>query len=228
MVKINRMFVIQLIRRLEEKFRIEKDFLDKLDTEIGDGDHGTNMELSFVEMRQVLTQTNKDDFGSILKNMGDTFLRVGGGIGTFLYGSSLNEASKKLSGKANLDMKDFKQILKDMGEEIKELGEVATGQKTMYDVLDAAVQNLFSHQENNIISHLEVLENMISAADYAMLETKNMVAKKGRASYFGEKTLGHIDPGAYSMYLILLTIYEFYKDEMISDLLKTSNYKFDI
>lgn len=220
MVQIDRRSIIHLIRTLEERFRNEKNFIDKLDREVGDGDHGTNMRNSIIKARESLSQSSITDVGTMLQTIGDTFIRVGGGIGTFLYGNSIKASSKELVGKKNIDIKDFKMLLSNMSREIEELGEVKIGDKTMYDVLFSVVKEFSSRETNCEKTALEELENMSIVADRAMLETKNMVAKKGRASYFGEKSVGHIDAGAYSMYIILLTIYEFYNEQKIAALLK--------
>lgn len=216
MLHFDKEATLRLIRKIEERMRSERPFLNELDRAVGDGDHGDNMEAALLETRHSLAKNRITDVGMIVNIMGDSFLNAGGGAGTFLYGTGIKKSSAVFKGKDNVGFDEFKMFLEELSQEIKTLGHVEVNQKTMYDVLEPVTKMISQHDEFS----MEVLENMLIAAEEGMVSTRDMLALKGRASYLGEKTIGHLDPGAYSMYLIFQVFYDFYKDLVFTEFIK--------
>lgn len=219
MVNFEKHNIIRLIRKIEEKIRLEQKYIDELDYKIGDGDHGTNMANAFSKMRELVVNEESADIEKFIYHMGEAFLISGGGMGPYLYGNGIKRASETLRDKKEINMDDFKKMINITSESIKEMGMVEEGDKTMYDVISQVSLEVKKIGLENIDS-IKFLEKLSHVAEDAMISTKNIIAKKGRASLFSEKSIGHIDPGAYSMYLIFSTIFEFYKDERIVEFLQ--------
>lgn len=222
MVKFDKHNIIRLVRKLEEKIRFEQKYIDELDHQIGDGDHGSNMANAFSKMRELVVNEESDNIECVVHHMGEAFLISGGGMGPYLYGNGIRSASETLKGKKEIDINDFKRMIEITTDIIQKMGEVESGDKTMYDVIYQVNLEIKSNEGNNEDS-IKLLERISHVAENTMISTKNIIAKKGRASLFGQKSIGHIDPGAYSMYLIFSTIFEFYKDERIVEFLQQSN-----
>lgn len=201
----------QIIKWLEKTAKVVKDnkeYLTELDSAIGDADHGFNMERGFNKVMGKIDEfLSTDDIGAILKNTGMTLISSIGGASGPLYGSFFLQAGAISVSKSELSLKDLKDAVEKGVEAVKARGRASVGEKTMIDVLDPALQSLNKSVETN--ESLETaLSNMIDAADKGMKSTINMIARKGRASYLGERSIGHQDPGATSSYLILNALKE--------------------
>lgn len=172
-----------------------KAYLQQLDREIGDGDHGFNMAKGFSFVKEDMKEEFKDFKLLFMKVSMDLISKVGGASGP-LYGTFFMKFAQSLSGKDNLSRKDFNQAFKDGLDGLKQRGKAEIGDKTMVDVLEP-VQIALEEGKS--------FEEIIKLAEEKKDSTKDLVAKKGRASYLGERSLGHIDPGAMSSFLILKT-----------------------
>ncbi|TPN87060.1 dihydroxyacetone kinase subunit DhaL [Aquimarina algicola] len=203
--------ISQLIKWLEKAALVmqeNKDYLTKLDSDIGDADHGFNMERGFNKVREKLDElSNSKDIASLFKNTGMTLISSIGGASGPLYGTLFLQASMVLKDKTELNLIDLKNCLENGVNGVKLRGKASVGDKTMIDVLDPAIQSL-SDSLNANLSINEALENLVKVAEKGMTSTTDLIAKKGRASYLGERSIGHQDAGATSSYLIFKSLKE--------------------
>lgn len=199
--------VIYILNKISEKISTNKDFLSELDAAIGDGDHGANMTKGFKAVVEKLKSDNENDIGEILKKSGMALVSNVGGASGPLYGTAFMKAGVKLKGKSQINIKDFLEALVEALEGIKMRGKADIEDKTMIDALSPSIEALKTSL-NEGKSDLDALEDMKNSAFKGVQHTKEILAKKGRASYLGERSLNHQDAGATSCALILETIYE--------------------
>ncbi|AWI51600.1 dihydroxyacetone kinase subunit L [Actinobacillus porcitonsillarum] len=199
----------QVLKWLENCSQImseQRDYLTQLDTAIGDGDHGLNMQRGFSKaMEKVATVTDKD-IGTILKTVGMTLLSQVGGASGPLYGTLFIKGSQYAIGKENLSPEDLVAILKNGVDGIIARGRAEIGDKTMCDVWLPVLAELEISEQSQTITQL--LESAVKKAEDSLATTIPMIAKKGRASYLGERSVGHQDPGATSTTYILRALYD--------------------
>ncbi len=182
-------------------------YLTELDAPIGDADHGINMDRGFKKVMSKLPSVEDKDIGSILKAAGMALISSVGGAGGPLYGTLYMDAGKAVSGKTELSGDDLVNLVEAGLKGVVKLGKARLGDKTMVDALTPAVEALRQSVTNGA-DLIEALHSMTDAAQKGMKDTVPMLAKKGRASYLGERSIGHQDPGATSSYLILKTLTE--------------------
>ncbi len=192
---------------------IEKNvnYLTELDAEIGDGDHGVNMNKGFKKIKSQLLEADADtnkDIGEILINAGKVLLNeIGGAMGP-LYGGGMVKAGITLKGKEKINKNDILILFSSMLDSIKSLGGAKIGDKTMVDTIEPFV-NTYKEQieqlKNNDLK--SAFKTALDAAKNGMLSTKDLVSKIGRSSRLLERSKGHIDVGAASSYLILEAFY---------------------
>lgn len=199
--------VIEILIKISEKIDKNKEYLTELDAAIGDGDHGLNMSKGFKAVSDKLKAQEDDNIGNILKNTGMTLVSNVGGASGPLYGTAFMKASMALKDKNEIDINDFLSALKLALEGIKSRGKATEGEKTMIDALSPAIKSMEDSIKNGD-SYIEVLEKGKDAALEGVEFTKTIKATKGRASYLGDRSIGHQDPGATSCFYILETIYE--------------------
>ena len=199
------LFPAQMHRALEYVCDIierEKDYLSELDGAIGDGDHGVNMAKCFREVKKKLPESQGKDTEGILKDVGMVVLNsVGGAMGA-LYGTFFLKLAQASSGKKALQLNDLVEMFQTAEQGILDIGKAKVGDKTLIDTLSPAVRSLEDALEKGL-SVSEALTAFEASAKKGMESTKDLVAKMGRASRLGERTIGHQDPGATSCYLIL-------------------------
>lgn len=184
-----------------------RDFLTDLDREIGDADHGVNMARGFQAVLERVSP-EEEDIGAALKKAGMTLLSTVGGASGPLYGTAYMEAGKVLAGKTELLPEDLKAALDAAIAGIQKRGKAERGEKTMLDALIPARDAFAEHMAEGRIPALEAAcESARAGVEY----TKTIVATKGRASYLGERSLGHQDPGATSATLTLEALLDFLK-----------------
>lgn len=186
--------LIDLIGQMAEVIQKNKDFLTELDMPIGDSDHGINLARGFQAVVGKLPTVADKDAGTILKNVGMTLVSTVGGASGPLYGTAFMKAGAKMAGKMELHMDDLIVMLHEAVEGIKMRGKSTTGEQTMLDAMVPALEVL---KENRSLAAA------LAAAEEGVERTKDMIATKGRASYLGERSLGHQDPGATSFTLLL-------------------------
>jgi dihydroxyacetone kinase-like protein len=186
-----------------EAVRSQRDYLTQLDAAIGDGDHGTNMDRGFTAVEKALAGQNGDlPPGRLLIVAGKTLVSTVGGASGPLWGSALRAAGRSLGDAQVFEGAALADALDAAIAAVVDLGAAAPGDKTMVDALMPAVEALRRALEADL-----PLQDAIAAAGDAAEEgaraTVSLLARKGRASYLGERSIGHQDPGATSAVLIL-------------------------
>ncbi|MGC9144577.1 MAG: dihydroxyacetone kinase subunit DhaL [Nitrososphaeria archaeon] len=169
--------------------------LTELDSEIGDSDFGVNISRGFRALDKDL---NSNEIWKLLDEAGKTIMEEASGTFGTLFGSMLVAMGRISKGKKELTINELKRMFEEAIKTVEELGGAKRGQKTFLDVLYPFTENL---EEKGQVE--TVLNRALKAAEAGMNSTKNMVATIGRASYYGENSRGHLDPGAVAMYLIL-------------------------
>ena len=183
----------------------QKDYLSELDGAIGDGDHGVNMAKCFREVKKKLAESTAADMNTLFTDVGMVVLNsVGGAMGA-LYGTFFLKMAQESAGKNELGLNDLVGMFQTAEQGILDIGKASLGDKTLIDTLTPAVRALKQGAKDGLALP-EALANFEQAAQQGMQSTKDMLAKMGRASRLGERTIGHQDAGATSCYLILRSI----------------------
>ncbi len=199
--------IYECISRIAERIIDNKEYLTELDREIGDADHGVNMARGFQAVLEKVPQ-DSDDVGAVLKKTGMTLLSTVGGASGPLYGTAFMEAGKAVAGKERLEAADVPAILDAAIAGIQKRGKAAQGEKTMLDALIPALETYREKLESG--SDLsEAMDAACAAARDGVEFTKTIRATKGRASYLGDRSIGHQDPGATSATLIMEAVRDF-------------------
>jgi phosphoenolpyruvate---glycerone phosphotransferase subunit DhaL len=194
--------VVRWIEHFAEVVKDNKGYLTDLDSAIGDADHGTNMDRG---MRAVLTKLDgapPDDVGGILKTVGMALVSSVGGAGGPLYGTLFLQMGTALAGRSEVTAGDWSAALEAAVKGVQARGKAELDDKTMIDAL-APARDAFTEATGAGASLSEALQQSAAAAEAGMKATIPLVARKGRASYLGERSAGHQDPGATSSYLLL-------------------------
>ncbi len=193
--------LVGVIRQAATRLIENRELLTDLDIAIGDGDHGINMSRGSEEVLKKLEGGIADkDVGALLKSVGMTLVSTVGGASGPLYGTALMKAGAVVAGKDVLDADDALAMFEAAIEGIKMRGKSGSGEKTMLDALIPAFEAFKAHIDQPAV--------IVSAAQAGVEYTKTIVATKGRASYLGERSLGHQDPGARSSLIILQAVIE--------------------
>ena len=187
-----------------------RDYLTDLDRSIGDADHGINMSRGFNAVLSKLKKSPPDNLSSGLKSVAMTLISTVGGASGPLFGTAFLRCSKLASGKDTVDAELASKMLHESVNGIKSLGKAVPGDKTMIDALEPASE-AFDVSSKNGGTLVQCLESSYEAAQKGAEYTKTIAAKKGRASYLGERSIGHQDPGATSVTIILKALTEYYK-----------------
>ena len=179
----------------------QRDYLVDLDRAIGDGDHGENMDRGFKAAVEALGQAQPASVAEVLKTVAKTLMSTVGGAAGPLYGTAFLRASKA-AGDGELDGAGVAAVIAGALEGIQARGKATTGEKTMVDAWTPALEAARAAAESGS-EPAAVLEAAATAAESGATATEPMRATKGRASYLGERSIGHLDPGAVSTSLIL-------------------------
>lgn len=179
----------------------QRDYLVDLDRAIGDGDHGENMDRGFKAAVEALGQAQPASVADVLKTVAKTLMSTVGGAAGPLYGTAFLRASKA-AGDGELDGAGVAAVIAGALEGIQVRGKATTGEKTMVDAWTPALEAARAAAEAGS-DPVAVLEAAATAAEAGAAATEPMRATKGRASYLGERSIGHLDPGAVSTSLIL-------------------------
>lgn len=202
---ITRDLLIDILKNIGEVIKDNKQYLTDLDSAIGDGDHGINMNKGFKAVVEKLDAVKDKDCGEVLKTTAMTLISTVGGASGPLYGTAFLKASMAVKGKMELDKEDILKIFDEAIKGIVMRGKAKQGEKTMLDSLIPAYEELKESFENGS-SLSEAFNNACIAANEGVEYTKTIRATKGRASYLGDRSIGHQDPGATSSYLMIKTI----------------------
>ncbi len=183
----------------------EKEYLSELDGAIGDGDHGVNMAKCFREVKKKLAESSTEDAGTLFKDVGMVVLNsVGGAMGA-LYGTFFLKLAQGSTGKSELTLSDLVTMFQTGEQGILDIGKANLGDKTLIDTLSPAVRAIEAAEKEGK-SLAGALADFEQAAKQGMESTSDMLAKMGRASRLGERTIGHQDAGATSCYFILRSL----------------------
>ena len=198
--------VKRMLEGIVDTLREKKDYLNRLDAEIGDGDHGRTVFEAFEKaLDKIKLEENDSDLGTLLKEVGRTIAFSGGAATGPLFGTAFIEAGKTVEGKAEIKLEDWSRLAKAAEEGIKKRGRAQVGEKTMLETVHSVCESLQKSVEEKE-SLEKALINAGKAAREGMESTKNIVSRRGRSSRLGERSKGHLDPGAASSYYIFNSI----------------------
>jgi dihydroxyacetone kinase-like protein len=196
--------VIQWLQSFTSVIAANKEYLTRLDSAIGDADHGTNMDRGMRAVMKKLDGAAPGDIGAALKTAGMALVSSVGGAGGPLYGTLFLQMGTALAGKSEMDAEDWKGALEAAVKGVQARGKAELEDKTMIDAL-APARDAFGDAVDDGTDFADALRRSADAAESGMRATVPLVARKGRASYLGERSAGHQDPGATSSYLLLKT-----------------------
>ncbi|MBT7973869.1 MAG: dihydroxyacetone kinase subunit L [Candidatus Marinimicrobia bacterium] len=188
-----------------------KDLLTELDSKIGDADHGINMSRGFQAIMAISPELSKLTFEEALKKAGMTLLMKVGGASGPLFGSFLIGMSKATSHEV-ISISKFSLMFENGVADVKKRGKSDIGEKTMLDVL-VPVSMQLKEDVSNSTDEQQLIRNIIQRAEEGLESTRLMRATKGRASFLGERSIGHLDPGAMTSCLLIKTICETFNSE---------------
>ena len=197
--------ILEILSKMSKKMEEEKDFLTELDNAIADGDHGINMSKGFLAVNLKLDEFQGQSIGQVLKTVGMTLVSAIGGSAGPLYGTAFMKAGMVMADKTTMDINDFLACMKSAVDGVMMRGRSVQGEKTM---LDAMIPSLEAMEKANSegLPAKEVVGAGVTAAKSGVEYTKTIIATKGRASYIGERSIGHQDPGATSFTYLLEVI----------------------
>jgi phosphoenolpyruvate---glycerone phosphotransferase subunit DhaL len=199
---ITRDDVLAWLRNFRQVAAENREYLTQLDSSIGDADHGINMDRGFGAVLAKLPSVETSDIGKILNTTGMTLVSTVGGAAGPLYGTFFMKLGSSIGAKTEFAGQEWLAALDAGLAGVKQRGKATTGEKTMLDALTPARDALQAALEQGL--ELPVaLRASADGAEQGMKATIPMLATKGRASYLGERSIGHQDPGATSSYLML-------------------------
>jgi len=179
-----------------------KDYLTQLDSEIGDADHGINMNRGMQAVLPKLASLEGGDLSQLFKTTAMTLISTVGGASGPLYGTLFLQLGTATAGKAEISAQEWSQALDAAVQGVRSRGKAELQDKTMIDALQPACDALRQAVQDGV-SQGDALLACEQAAEQGMQATIPLVARKGRASYLGERSAGHQDPGATSTWLLV-------------------------
>lgn len=197
--------LVACLRRIQTVLHEQRQYLTDLDSAIGDADHGINMDRGFTAVGTKLDAAAAQDPGAVLKLVASTLISTVGGASGPLYGTAFLRAGAALAGKPALTLADCVVGLNAAVQGIRDRGKATTGEKTMLDALVPA-QEALAAAEAEGLDLPQAFDRAAAAAEEGAKATIPLLASKGRASYLGERAIGHQDPGATSSALMLRAV----------------------
>lgn len=199
--------ILNWLERTATVLHENRAYLTELDSAIGDADHGVNMDRGFTAIRSKFPAMASADIAGRLKTAGMTLVSTVGGASGPLYGTAYLRAAGAVTGKQELTATDLVAILEAFLGGIQARGKAQVGEKTMVDALSPALAAAKKALDEKA-SLTDLIQRAATAAEEGMKSTIPLLATKGRASYLGERSIGHQDPGATSSWLILRCLAE--------------------
>mgnify|MGYP001207340165 CR=1 FL=1 len=199
---------IKIILAICDNVEKEKDYLSELDRATGDGDHGVTMSIGWNAVKEKISTLDENlSFDKICMQIASSFLSAVGASAGPLYATALMRGGSKLKDLTVINSSQLSEFFDAAANGIQERGKANLGDKTMLDVWLPTAKKIkeISSSTDDII---EILRQGSSTANETMLSTKDMLSKKGRSSKLGERSRGHIDPGAASSALIFKTFHD--------------------
>jgi dihydroxyacetone kinase phosphoprotein-dependent L subunit len=210
--EINTQDFIKIVSDICASIEKQKDYLSELDRAIGDGDHGVTMSIGWTAVKEKLSSINSNEgFQKICTQIASSFLSAVGASAGPLYATALMRGGIAIKDKEFLDAMSFSLFLDAAAKGIKDRGKAEIGDKTMLDVWMPAAEEM-KKQANSGANLMDALDSTVKNAKNAMNNTKDLLSKKGRSSKLGERSIGHIDPGAASSFVIINSIYQTLKN----------------
>lgn len=199
---LDKEFFLNTIKKIGEMIEKERNYLTKLDSEIGDGDHGINLSIGFREVTKQLPEYKEstDDVSTTLKKIGMTLLGKVGGASGPLYGSLFMNMGDDVKGQNSVTFDEFIVMIENGVAIIEKRGKAEVGEKTMVDALRPGIDFLTEQETEG--REIEVFREFIDVMKEGSDSTIPLVAKKGRAMRLGERAIGHRDPGSESSWMI--------------------------
>jgi dihydroxyacetone kinase-like protein len=198
----------KIIIGINKTIQENKILLCKLDSVIGDGDHGMTIAKGFDIAMEKIEKTQPGNISDLLKTTGNAIIMTIGGVAGPIFGTLFTELGKTISSDAeSVDIKVLSLMFSASLTKIMKLGGAKPGDKTMVDAFYPAVKSLEDSAAIGI-SIKEALNRMVEAARAGADSTKDMISSKGKSSYSGERSLGYEDAGANTVYFIIKAIYE--------------------
>lgn len=199
---ISRDMVLSWLRNYAQVINAQKDYLVQLDQAIGDGDHGANMDRGMMYVLSKMGSVEDKDLGTIFKTVGMTLVSTVGGASGPLYGTFFMQMGTTCADKVELTLEEWYAALESAMGGVVMRGKAQVGDKTMIDALSPALEALQKAIAESVALP-QALEAAAAAAEKGCQDTIPLVARKGRASYLGERSAGHQDPGATSMSMLM-------------------------
>lgn len=199
--------VFEWIECLQRVYAENRQLLTDLDAAIGDADHGINMDRGFARVKAELGSQAIGDIGGLLKTVAMILIKHVGGAAGPLYGTFFLRAGTVCAGRDAIDSAGMVAMLSAGLEGVMQRGKAGRNEKTMVDALGPCIERMQQLLEQGA-ELAEILKQGSESARHGMESTVPMLAKKGRASYLGERSVGHQDPGATSAYLLIQTMAE--------------------
>lgn len=195
--------------RILEELEKNRQYLNDLDAPIGDSDHGESVTNAFRKVKETIDNISWEerDIGKLLQEAGKSIVFSGGAAMGPLYGTAFMDAGKVVSGKSELTVEDFVTLWEAFAGGIARRGQAKVGEKTMYDTIYPMVKVLKESLTAGE-SFEKMLTKAIEAARQGMESTKEMLSLRGRSSRLGERSIGHIDPGAASSFIVIKAFLE--------------------
>jgi dihydroxyacetone kinase-like protein len=194
--------ILDWMRRFAAEVEEHREELVRLDTAIGDGDHGTNLHRGMKKVLEKLDGTEGDDIGATLKAVGMALVSSVGGAAGPLYGTLFLQMGTATAGRSTLDTAGWADALEAGVKGVQARGKAEAGDKTMIDALLPALEALRTAQAEGD-GPAAAASRSADAAQEGMTATIPLEARRGRASYLGPRSVGHQDPGATSTHLLL-------------------------
>ena len=199
---------VRIILAICDNIENEKDYLSELDRATGDGDHGVTMSIGWSAVKEKITTLDDNlTFDKICMLIASSFLSAVGASAGPLYATALMRGGAKLKDLSVINSSQLSEFFDAAANGIQDRGKGNLGDKTMLDVWLPTAKKI-KDISNNTDDIIEILEKGLFTANESMLATKEMLSKKGRSSKLGERSRGHIDPGAASSALIFRTFHE--------------------
>ena len=199
--------ILRWLERIADVLHENAAYLTQLDSAIGDADHGINMDRGFTAVRAKFPTMATMDIATQLKTVGTTLVSTVGGASGPLYGTAFLRAGVAVAGKQQLGPAEVVALLEAFLGGVVARGKAQPGEKTMVDALTPALAAA-KQALNEGLPLKELASRATQAAEEGMKATIPLLATKGRASYLGERSVGHQDPGATSSWLILRSLTE--------------------
>ena len=198
----------KIITSIDKTIQENKILLCKLDSFIGDGDHGMTIAKGFDAAMEKIEKTQPANISDLLKATGNAITITIGGVAGPIFGSLFTELGRTINSDVeSVDIKVLSSMFSASLAKIMKLGGAKPGDKTMVDAFYPAVKSLEDSAAIDI-SIKEALKRMVEAARAGADSTKDMISSKGKSSYSGERAIGYEDAGANTVYFIIKAIYE--------------------